>query len=81
MLASFIHTPGDSLTQRPDPPPFAQMSPGQSDFIALVRELKIDVQLVHFIKAVPVLSPHVDGQTFQSLELGLRGAPELQAPG
>ena len=73
MLASFIYSPGESMSQRPDPPTLATMSPGQSDFIAIVRAIGLDVRLVKYMLAVPVIAPRVDGQIFQGLEMGLRG--------
>ena len=76
MLASFCYSPGDSMTQRPDPPSLKQMSPGQADFLALVRELGLDVRLVKYCRAVPVLAPRIDGQIFQGIEMGLRGASQ-----
>lgn len=74
VLASFLVSPGDSMTQRPDPPSLKQMSPGQADFIALCRELGIDVKLVRFMASVPVIAPRIDAKVFMGIEMGLRGA-------
>jgi len=80
VLTSLVYSPGQSQTQRPEPPTLSQMSPGQSDVISLIRELGIDVKLVKFCSTVPVVAPRIGGQTFLSLEMGLRGASTCFGP-
>ena len=64
--------PGTSREQRPDPP--SVMPSGHAAFIDLVRELKIDVQLVKFLASAPILAPKISIEAYFDLEKALRGA-------